>query len=247
MERISLGDELERLVGSFVDWLPRIITVLLILLIGYVISRILKSLVVSGLRRLGFDRRLYESHADNVVRRLTNSPSRTVGNFIYWLGMIVTITIAIFALNIPALNAIVQGVYGYVPNILGAILILGIALAGATAIGGLINRLMGDTPTGKFLATSIPVVILSIAIFAILEQLKIAPMIVTVTYIALIGSIALGFAIALGLGSRDVVSRIMEDAYGRGRQNLGQIKHDVEVGKRRGEEKAEEVKRKTRG
>lgn len=247
MNGLDLTGEIERLFSNFLDWLPTIVQVLIILIIGYIVSRLLKSLTISGLRRLGFDRRLYESPADNIVRRVTSSPSRTVGNFVYWLGMIVTITIAIFALNIAPLNAIVQGVYGYIPNILGAIFILALALAAATAIGAFFNRLMGDTPTGKFLATAIPVVILSIAIFATLEQLQIAPTIVTITYVALIGSVALGFAIALGLGSKDVVSRVMDEAYGKGRKNLDQIREDVQVGKRRGEEKAEEVKRKARG
>lgn len=245
MNGVDITGEIERLSGSFLAWLPKIVTVLVILVIGYIISRILKSITIAGLRKLGFDRRLYESHADNLVRRITKSPSRTVGNFVYWLGIIVTVTIAIFALEIAPLSQIVQGVYSYVPNVLGAIVILAAALVGATVVGGILLRLMGDTTTGRFLAGLVPVVILSVSTFAILEQLQIAPTIVTITYVALIGSLALGLAIALGLGGRDVAGRMLNDAYEKGRGNIDQVKNDIERGKARGEREAKNAKKRS--
>jgi len=75
---------------------------------------------------------------------------------------------------------------------------------------------MGDTPTGKLAATALPVLVMAIAVFMILNQLKIATDIVTITYAALLGAVALGMALAFGLGGRDVASRMLEDAYRRG-------------------------------
>jgi hypothetical protein len=59
---------------------------------------------------------------------------------------------------------------------------------------------------------------MAIAVFMILNQLQIATDIVTITYAALMGAVALGMALAFGLGGRDVASRMLEDAYQRGRE-----------------------------
>ena len=98
---------------------------------------------------------------------------------------------------------------------------------------------MGDTPTGKIVATAIPSLVMLIAIFMILNQLKIAPEIVTITYAALLGSVALGSALAFGLGGREVAGQLVGDAYRQGQQQKGQVKADVRKGKQRGEEQAE--------
>jgi CBS-domain-containing membrane protein len=113
-----------------------------------------------------------------------------------------------------------------------------IAGAIATAVGGAVAKLMGDTPTGKVVATAVPVLIMGIAVFMILTELKIAPAIVQLTYIFLLGSVALGSALAFGLGGREVANRMLTSAYEKGQQNAGQVKADVQAGKQRGQEQA---------
>jgi hypothetical protein len=83
---------------------------------------------------------------------------------------------------------------------------------------------------------------MAIATFMILNQLQIAPEIVTITYAALLGSAALAMAIAFGLGGREVASRMLSDAYDKGQEQRGQIKRDMEIGKERGKQEAEQAR-----
>lgn len=244
--RVDIAGEFSRLLTAFVDWIPKLITVILVLVIGYIIARVLKYLAISGLRALGFDRRVKELPAQSLIRRITYSPSESVGGFVYWLVMIVTITIAILEAEIPALSQLVLKVYDYVPNILAAIVILSLALGASAGISSIVNRLMGDTPTGRILSTVIPVVILSISGFAILEQLRLAPTIVTTTYVIILGSIALGLALAFGLGGRTVAERILEDAYKRGRVSADQARKDMEEGRKRAEQEKKRLEKELR-
>jgi hypothetical protein len=94
---------------------------------------------------------------------------------------------------------------------------------------------MGDTSTGKFVATAAPILIMAIATFMILTELGIAEQIVMITYAGLIGSIALGMALAFGLGGRDVAARMLEGAYQAGREGKEQVRQDVRLGKARAE------------
>ena len=89
-----------------------------------------------------------------------------------------------------------QSIAAYLPNVVVAILIFVVAGAIAAAVSGLISRTLGDTATGKIAGAAAPVLIMGVATFMILDQLDIAPAIVEITYIALIGSVALGMAIA---------------------------------------------------
>jgi hypothetical protein len=117
-----------------------------------------------------------------------------------------------------------------------------IAGAVAAAVGGLVARTMGDTPTGKVVGSVVPVLVMAIATFMILNQLQIAPEIVTITYAALIGGIFLAMALAFGLGGREVAGRMLSDAYDKGQQQRGQVRRDMEIGKERGRQDAERAK-----
>ena len=97
---------------------------------------------------------------------------------------------------------------------------------------------MGDTPTGKLVAIVVPVLIMAIATFMILNQLQIAPEIVTITYAVLLGSLGLGMALAFGLGGRETAAQLVSGAYDKGQEQKGQVKHDMQTGKERGEQQA---------
>jgi hypothetical protein len=121
-------------------------------------------------------------------------PSRLIGAVAFWFIFIYAIAAAIGALKIPALTNFMANVQNYLPNIVAAVLILVIGAALAGAVGGLAEKLMGDTPTGRVARAVGPGLILAIVVFMVLTQLKIAPAIVTATYVALVGMLALASA-----------------------------------------------------
>ena len=151
-------------------------------------------------------------------------PSGVIGAIAFWFIFLGAIAIAVSQLGIAALDNFVQSIAAYLPNIVVAILIFVLAGAIATAVNGLVARTLGDTATGKIAAAGAPVLIMGIATFMILDQLNIAPAIVEITYIALLGSVALGMAIAFGLGGRDVAGRLLEDAYRQGRSRREELR-----------------------
>ena len=101
---------------------------------------------------------------------------------------------------------------------------------------------MGDTPTGKIVASILPALVMVIAMFMILEQLKIAEEIVRIAFAATMGALALGLALAFGLGGRPVAQRMLEDAYRKGQEHKDQVKHDFATGRDRAEQDAHSVR-----
>ena len=245
---VKIGDSLQQGFDSFFGFLPNLIGFLLILLIGYVVARIVKGVLTKALQGVGLDRALHSGQTGQYVEKISPgaSPSNLIGIIGFWFIFLGAISLAVSALKIEALTDFVAAIYAYLPNVIAAVIIFVVAGAIAGAVAGLVAKVMGDTPTGKIVASVVPILIMGIAAFMILNQLKIAPEIVTITYTALIGSIALGMALAFGLGGRETAAKLVSDAYSKGQEQKGQVKADLEKAKERGQERVEQGKEKAR-
>jgi hypothetical protein len=236
-----VGDSLQQGFDQFFAFLPNILAFLVILLVGYFVARIVKAIVTKALEKLGVDRKLGESDASQYVERVMPgaSPSNGVGRVVFYLVFIFFLFSAIGALQIPALTTFMNDVLAYLPNVIAAIAIFVIAAVIAGAAGGGAAKLMGDTPTGKIVGTVVPALVMVIATFMILQQLQIAPEIVQIAFAATMGALALGLALAFGLGGRPVAERMLEDAYRKGQEQKDQVKQDAQLARDRGQQQAE--------
>lgn len=216
-------DSLQNAFTTLVDYIPRIIGALIVLLIGYLIAKLLRTILTKLLRKLRLDTKLTSGHGGDYVQRFSpqGSPSALLGAVVFWLIMVFTITSAIGTLGIPALTGFMNLVLSYIPNVIAAILILLIAVAIASAVGGIAQRAFGDSLTGRIVRSGGPALVMVIAVFMILTQLNIAPIIVSATFIALVGSLALGSALAFGLGGRDAAADMINSGYRRAQVEQG--------------------------
>ena len=223
---VQVSDSLQRGLDELVGFLPRLVGFLVILLIGWLIARAVKALVVKALQGVGVDRALSEGWAGPHAARVTPGarPSELIGAIAFWFLFLGAFAIAVSQLGIQALDNFMQAIVAYLPNVVVAILIFVLAGAIAAAASRLIAGALGDTALGKIAGAAVPVLIMGVATFMILDQLNIAPAIVEITYIALLGSVALGMAIAFGLGGRDVAGRMLEDAYRSSRERREEVR-----------------------
>lgn len=240
---VELGDSVQQGLDSFFNFLPNLIAFLVILVVGWLIARVLSGIVRKALEKIGMDRALHDSDAGRYVERLSPGakPSNGVGRAVFWLAMVFVLAVAIGALKIPAVTGFMNEVLAYMPNVIAAIVIFVVAAAIAGAAGAAATKLMGDTTTGKLVAAVVPTLVLVIGLFMVLNQLKIAEEIVTITFAALLGSLGLGMALAFGLGGRDVAGRLLEDAYRKGQEERGRVRRDMEVGKERAKDQAQQA------
>ena len=237
---VDIGNSLQQGLNSFFEFIPRLLGFLVVLFIGYIVARIVKGVISKLLGRVGLDKAMHSGSTGSYVNRVAPdfSPSSLIGSLAFWFLFLGALAIAVSQLGIPALNTFVAAIGAYIPNIVVAVLIFVLAGVVAAAVGGLVARTMGDTPTGKVVGSVVPVLVMAIATFMILNQLKIAPEIVTITYAALIGGVFLAMALAFGLGGRDVAARMHD----KGQEQRGQVKQDIQLGKERGKQDAERAK-----
>ena len=235
-------DRLEDGVTDVFQFIPELIGALLILVIGYFVARLVGNVIGRLLERAGLDRALSTGGAGSWVGKVTGSPSRLLGRIVFWALFLGVVSLAVSVLGINALTDFVGTIFSYLPNVIAALLIFLVAGALAAGVAALVTRTMGETPTGKVLAAVAPGLIMAIAVFMILDQLRIAEDIVTITYAALIGALALAAALAFGLGGREVAGRMLEGAYARGQAQTEQVRRDLAQGRERAREDLDSAK-----
>ncbi len=238
----SIGGKVQRSFEVFFDWLPHLFGALIVLILGYIVAKIVGSLVGRLLHRSGLDRRLQSGQGGSYIQRVSSSPSGLIGRIVFWAVWLGALSLAVSILGVDALKDFVAAVYAYLPNVLAAALIFLVAGALAAGVGALVARTMGGTAVGKIVGTVAPILIMTVATFMILDQLRIAHNIVVITYAAVVGAVALGMALAFGLGGREVAGELLRGAYEKGQERSEQVKEELKQGKERAQSEVERMR-----
>ena len=179
----NILQSLQNAFTTFLNYVPNVIGALLVLLIGFIIARLIRAGISGLLRKARVDDKLTHGKGGEYVARFSpqGKPSQLVGLVVQYVLMVFVIVSAVGTLNIPAVTGFVTLVLSYLPNVIAALLIFLVAAAIAAAVGGLVHRTMGDTPTGRVARSAAPTLVMAIAVFMILNQLGIAEVIVTIS------------------------------------------------------------------
>jgi small-conductance mechanosensitive channel len=223
----SLQNGLDKLLGL----IPAIIGFVLLIIIGWIFAKIARAVVRKLLRKLRFDRAITLSPAGKYVERVIEHPTDFLAKLAYWIVFLGFVLFAVSSLGVPALTLVVNGIYRYTPNVIAAILIFLVASAITAGAETFVAKVLGSGALAKLVGAIVPAIIMPIAIFMILDQLHIARNIVDITYAALVGAVALGLALAFGLGGRDVAGRILEQAYDNAQEKSGQLQGEYQQAK----------------
>jgi len=246
---MDIGESFQSATDGFFAFLPNLLGFLVILIIGFIIAKVVSAVVRKVLEKAGLDRHLHSSDANKYVEKVMPgaSPANGIARVVFWLIFIFFLFSAVGALKIPALTAFMSQVLAYLPNIIVAIFIFVIAALISGAVAGGVAKVMGETPTGKIVATIVPALVMVIAMFMILEQLQIAPEIVRIAFGAVMFALALGLALAFGLGGRPVAQQLLEDGYRKGKEQKEQVKADMAQGRDSAQSQAHDAQSGTSG
>jgi hypothetical protein len=193
--------------GRLVAYLPNIIAAAVILVVGFLIAKLLEKGTRRGLAALArrrSARRLVDNEA--TLERFPNAGAR----FVFWVLGLITIGLAVDALDLPWLSYGVARVIGYVPRLLAACLILA-----AGYIGGnfLYRQIAAREGTQTLFGRLIRGAVYLFAGFMALHELSIATAIVTTAFVIVLGAVAVAGALSFGLGNRELAGRITRDWY----------------------------------
>lgn len=213
LEKLELTGITEPAIGMLnqvMEMIPYIIIAVAIILVGIWAGKFLGRIVGDFLARLGFNNITANMHIGNKkVESDKMLPSTIVG---YIVQVLVVFFLTVQALSLVKLDFLVDiagTITAYLPNVLAAVILLGIALIIANIVEKVLLNLLSG-PAIRILAGFAKYAIMALAVFMALTQLGIATSIVASAFTLILGALALAFGLAFGLGGKDFAKKYLD-------------------------------------
>jgi hypothetical protein len=209
----ALNQSMLRVLSLLIAILPGILAFFIALAVFTLLGIALSELLRRGLAMAGFDDRVARGRG---VADWTpaNAPTALVGRFTFWacvfLGLI--IGVSAFDTSYAGATSLPISLLPYLTHAVGAIVLLiaGTLIARFLARSVLIGAVNAQLHYARFLALGVKWLVLVLTAAMALDHLEIGGNIVALAFGILFGGIVLTLALAIGLGSRELVSRSLE-------------------------------------
>lgn len=205
----GVGDAVQQVIS----YLPKFFGALVVLLVGVVVAYVLKAIVVRLLKAVKV-----QPYA-NKVRLNEVFPGQydvaeLVGDLVKWFFIIVFLLQALSIADLLAVSGLVNGLLGYIPNVLAAVVLV---LVGGV-VADLVNRLvvnaarMVGAVTAAMLGQVAKYAIWVVVVFTALAQLGVNTLFLDRLFTAIVVMLALAGGLAFGLGGQSAAKDWLESA-----------------------------------
>ena len=196
-------------VGLFISSL---LLVFLLLFVGWLISKlVIKVGVTRLLKILKLDDLSKRLELDQILSKggINSSLSELIGEICYWVSLLITFVVTLNAVGLSIAADLLQRIVLYIPSIVSAIFILIVGMFASVILKSVVKTSASNMGIAQvnFLSKMAEVVVLVFAVAIALEQLQIGARIVELTISIILASFGLGFALAFGLGCKDIVAK----------------------------------------
>jgi hypothetical protein len=209
------------MLSEIMNAIPQIIAAGLILVIAYVVSRFVARLVSELVAGTGVD----EIPAKLDLQRFlgTTKISGAVGTLIIFFTMLFAISEAAHRLGLEQVSGLISMFIHFGSNILLGAVILVIGFWLANIVANALQR--GEHNCSRWLGSLVRILILGLVIAMGLRAMGIADSIVNLAFGLTLGSVAVAFALAFGLGGRQPAERLLTDLLDKAKQHTDKSCH----------------------
>jgi hypothetical protein len=212
--RLSMTKTLSQLASL----LPGIVALLTALLVSALIAWAVAAILRRSLTRFDFDRRVAQwGFAALAEWSPSSSPTLLVSRTIAWVIVLSGFLIGISAFDGALPSEFVIRLFAYLPDVIAAIVVLvaGSIIARFLARSVLIGAVNMNLQYARLLSAGVKWLVTVLAVTIAIERLGIGGGVIRLAFGILFGGIVLALALAVGLGSKDLVSRSLERETGK--------------------------------
>jgi hypothetical protein len=208
-----LAQASQRIFTGIANFLPGVLVLVFILVLTVVLTAIVRVVLRRFLHGIDFDglvsRWGFPEISDWSPKR---SPTQLMVRIVTWTILILGAMVGITALDAALPSVLVIRLFAYVPNIAAALIVLALGVVAARFLSRsvLISAVNMKIQSARLLSLGVKWLVLVLAAAMALQHLSIGGSIVTLSFGILFGGIVLAMALAVGLGSKDMVRRSWE-------------------------------------
>jgi len=204
---------LRELEEGIAHYLPRVIEMLVIAILGWLIAYLVKAAVRSILRWSRFSKLSAHTGATQLLNQ-ADLPSTTelLSRFAFWLAWVGFVLLGVSVLGIVGLQEYTARFFLFLPRLFGALLILffGLLAASFFSRAALLAAVNAEFRPSRLLSVSIRIFISMFTLSMAFEVLGIAERTVMIAFGTAFGAVMFGLAIAFGLGGQDLAREFLE-------------------------------------
>jgi hypothetical protein len=210
---LSLRESMGRVFTKVATLLPGILAFVVVLLIFLLIAWLIAMLVRWVLMAVKFDERTSSSASTLSEWTPSHTPTILVTRVVFWSFVTIGVLVGVSAFEAASAEAGISAyIFAYVPRVIGAAVLLffGTVIGRFLSRSVLISAVNMNLQYARLLAAGVRWLVFVLTAAMVLDHLAIGGDIVDLAFGILFGGIVLALALAVGLGSRDLVSRSLE-------------------------------------
>ncbi len=207
-------------------FIPRLFGALIVVLVGFVVAKLLDTLLSKLLAKVGLDRVMAGTGLTKMLSRVgIRAPVSTlIGKILYWFVLLIFLITAAESLGLDRVSATLDVLALYLPKVLGAALVMLAGVLLAQLVSGMVRGaaegvgLEYAAGLGRIAQWLVIIISISVAI----GQLEVKTDLLNHVIAIVLISVGLAVALALGLGSRHIAGQILSGIYVRELYEVGQ-------------------------
>jgi len=209
----ELTQAFQQMAREIAHYLPRLVVMLVIALVGWVIAYLLK-LVVRSLLRLTKFSKLSENAGATQLLHQAALPSSTelVSRFVFWVAWAGFVLLGVSVLGIAGLEEYISRFFFFLPRLFVAAVIFffGLVAASFFSRAALLAAVNANFRSSRMLSLAIRFIIIVFSLSMTFEVLGVAEQTMLIAFATVFGAAMLGLAIAFGLGGQDLARKFLE-------------------------------------
>lgn len=211
--------------SRFTDIVPQALLAIFVVLIGWLVASVLQMLVLRVLKFFAIDKLAGKTPLERMLKDIGVRRGLTdiLGLLVFWLGILITLTIASDILELNQVSYALTTVTGYIPQAIAALLIIvfGMLLARFLQVLTVQALHRADIVGGRVAGKIVYIVVFVFVAFAAVEQLGIGLEFVTTNAIIVMAATLILFGIATIIGARSLIEGWVLTQYLHHELNVG--------------------------
>lgn len=221
-----LQNTFQTLIDQFIEFVPRIMGAIVILLIGIGVAKLTAFIVHRILDRVGFDKVGDRLNEISIIKQLKTEIklSSIIAKVLYYFILLVFITAATETLGVAAITEMVSSLVNFIPKLIAAAIMLQVGVLLADTLREAVVSICKsfNIESGRLLSMIVFSFFITVTIISALGQAGINTELLESSFNLIIGGVIFAFAVGYGFASRDLMANILSSFYTKNKYKEGQ-------------------------
>ncbi len=216
---------LAEMVVGMLSAIPKVITAIILILVGSIVARIVKTFLSKVLANLAID--AFGNKINDIDILAKNNVqiklSALIGKIVHFMIMLIFVMAAVGSLDMPVLATLIQDFIKFVPNLIAAFIILVAGLLLADTLKNLVTSTCKSLgmPSASIIGSFVFYFVMINILIVSLSQAHIDTDFFAQNISIIIAGGVLAFSIGYGFASKDLVASFLASYYTKDRINIG--------------------------